>query len=59
MKINHRGRDIGVSHTLLHRADINALLEKVGGEAMTERVKAGRYGFPIAGKMRSYEPLFL
>lgn len=41
MEIDHRGQDIGASHALLHRADINAMLEKRGGEVMAERVKAG------------------
>lgn len=40
MEINHRGRYIGVSHEILHCADIDALLEKMGGEAMAGSMKA-------------------
>src|SRR5208337_5421631 len=40
MGVNLRGRDVGMAEHLLHRAQIGAALQKMGREAVSERVWA-------------------
>lgn len=39
VQINHRRGDTGVSHQLLDHADVDALFEEMGGEAVAKRVE--------------------
>ncbi len=43
MRVDHRRRHIGVSEQVLHGADVVAVFEQVGGEAVSEGVAGGAF----------------
>ena len=42
MGVNHGGADIGMTQQFLHRADVVASLQQMGGEGMAQRVRRRR-----------------
>ena len=42
MRVDHGGRHIAVAEKLLHRADIGARLQQVGGKAVAQGVNRNR-----------------
>jgi hypothetical protein len=64
MRVNLRGRNIGVAEQRLHHAQIGAVVEKVAGESVAQHVRADLRGtkpcgsgesFQFAGKMLARE----
>src|SRR5208283_1505040 len=56
MRVNLRGRDIAVPQHLLHRTQIRAAFEQMGGEAMAQSVRADPRQ-PRIGRGPSFERL--
>lgn len=44
MGVDHGGAHVRVAQQFLHRADVGATLQEVGGETVAQRVRAGRLG---------------
>jgi hypothetical protein len=46
VRVDHGRSDVCVTQQLLHRTDVVAVFQQMGGKRMTERMATGRFGDP-------------